>query len=443
MPSVCRLIVIVTLCCAVFAAPALGQSWSELTPASGPAPTGRTLAAAIYDPSAHAMIIFGGQDAGGRLNEVWAFDLATNTWSDLTPATGDMPAARITPATVYDSHNHDLLTFSGQGKGGTFFNDTWAFDLTTHTWAEYLPPDPLPAIRYGVASVYDPIAQTQVIFAGFTFQGRFDDTQRFDPAAVTWTDVSPVSGSPLERCLHAACFDSADRRMIMYGGQNSGTPLGDIWAFDLAGEAWTELTPATGPDARWFTAMEYDSVNHRPTMFGGNRGVLGRANDVWVFDLTTGSWVELMPAGTAPTPRDGAASVYVPSQDRLVVFGGMTDGGEVNEVWSLDDLSDTPTSAATRRVPAFALHGASPNPFGTRSTILFDVPGEGASVTLAVFDARGRRVRTLVDGFKTGGAQRAVWNGRDDAGRPLASGVYFYRLTGPGFTSARKVVFVK
>ena len=48
---------------------------------------------AIYDPINHAMIIFAGQDAGGRVNDVWSFDLATNMWSELTPSTGPMPAA--------------------------------------------------------------------------------------------------------------------------------------------------------------------------------------------------------------------------------------------------------------------------------------------------------------------------------------------------------------
>ncbi|MDX1440425.1 MAG: kelch repeat-containing protein, partial [Rubricoccaceae bacterium] len=161
---------------AIAAGPTAAQTWTELTPVSGPAPTPRTLTAAIYDPVGHRMIVFGGEDASTRFNEVWSFDLAANMWTDVTPASGSAPAGRITPGSVYDAQNHMMLTWSGQGAGNAFFNDTWTFDLNAHTWSEFTPPNPLPAIRYGVGTVYDPVGRRQVTFAGFTNQGRFDDT---------------------------------------------------------------------------------------------------------------------------------------------------------------------------------------------------------------------------------------------------------------------------
>ena len=48
------------------------------------------------------MVIFGGQGQTGPLNDVWAFDLDTHTWTDLTPTSGSAPAPRFTPASVYD-----------------------------------------------------------------------------------------------------------------------------------------------------------------------------------------------------------------------------------------------------------------------------------------------------------------------------------------------------
>ena len=431
------LVILITL----FSADSLAaQEWGSITPPAGPAPAARTLAAAIYDPAAHAMVVFGGQnDVGARFNDVWSFDLASEQWSDITPATGPAPVGRITPAMVYDGDRHQILMFSGQAAGGgVFLNDTWAFDLANGSWTEFMPASPIPAIRYGVGSCYDEVGKTQVTFAGFTFQGRFDDTWRFDPVSESWTDVTPASGSPLERCLHGAAYDSRERRMIIYGGQNGG-PLGDVWACDLAAGVWSELTPASGPDPRWFTVLEYDRANHRLTMFGGARGALGLANDVWVFDLWADEWVALSPEGTAPAARSGAASCFVPSEDRIVVFGGST-GTVQSDVWTLNDLSDTRTSQPP--VTGTVLYQNAPNPFNPTTVIRYDLAASG-SVSLAIYDPAGRKVRTLVRETLTAGPRETTWDGRDDAGDPVASGVYFYRLEADGARQSRKLVIIR
>jgi len=87
----------------------------------------------------------------------------------------------------------------------------------------------------------------------------------------------------------------------------------------------------------------------------------------------------------------------------------------------------------------FALRAATPNPFNPRTTISFDVPASGGDVRLELYDARGRLVRRLVAGHREAGRQEAVWNGRDDAGRRLPSGVYFARLRAVGCDAVVKV----
>jgi hypothetical protein len=70
---------------------------------------------------------------------------------------------------------------------------------------------------------------------------------------------------------------------------------------------------------------------------------------------------------------------------------------------------------------------AAPNPFRAATTIRFSVPETGPA-TVAILDVSGRRVRTLLDAVAVPGERSLVWDGRDEAGRALASGVYFYRL---------------
>ncbi len=84
-----------------------------------------------------------------------------------------------------------------------------------------------------------------------------------------------------------------------------------------------------------------------------------------------------------------------------------------------------------------------PNPFNPRTTVRFDLAREGR-VELAIYDLQGRRVRTLLAGPVSAGAHEAVWQGDDDAGRDLPSGMYLARLRGPDGSSAeRKLTLVR
>jgi hypothetical protein len=419
------------------ALPAAAQNWVDITP-GGTSPPARAWASAVHDAQNDRMVIFGGRGVGGDRNDVWAYDLDSGTWADLTPGSGSAPAPRRTPGSVYDPAGHRMVTWSGQA--GTFFNDAWTFDLAGGTWTLLAPSGGPPAIRYGVAVTYDPVVGDLVTFAGFTSSGRFDDTWRLNAAAATWTDVTPVS-SPLERCLHSACYDAVGRRMIMYGGQNAG-PLGDLWAFDLAANTWSELTPPSGPPARFFASNVYDARNRRVTIFGGNTGSL--QNDAWVFDLWTGAWTMLAPTGTPPAAREGAAAIYDEAGDRMLVFGG-NNGSYQNDLWALENLSGTATSVRPERGPAASgvvLHPGAPNPFHPQTNLRFELTRESRA-TLRVYDVRGRAVRTLVSGFLGAGEHRATWDGRDDAGVRVASGVYLLRLETPHGGQTRSLVLLR
>jgi hypothetical protein len=421
------------------ARPAGAQNWVDITPASGPAPPARALASAVFDTAERKMVVFAGQGVSSRLNDVWEFDLDTHAWADVTPASGPSPFPRITPVSVYDPAGHRMVTWSGQGNGGTFFNDVWEFDLSTDTWSEYAPTGGPPEIRYGAAGVFDHIVGDLVTFAGFTSLGRFEDVWRFNAAAVTWTDATPAT-NPLRRCLLSASYDSQEHRLIMYGGQNNGA-LDDIWAFDLTLGTWTDLTPALRPAGRFFAAHVYDAANHRATIFGGNTGSEVK-NEVWVFDLDANAWFVLSPSGTPPSAREGAAGVYDGANDRMVVFGGR-DGTPDNEVWALEDLSGTVTHAGEDAPTAGVVLGQnSPNPFNPITAIRYQLSAPGR-VTLRVYDSRGRLLRTLVDGSRAAGPHSVEWDGRDRRGRRAASGVYFYRLDTGRSVLSKKMVLVE
>ena len=83
-----------------------------------------------------------------------------------------------------------------------------------------------------------------------------------------------------------------------------------------------------------------------------------------------------------------------------------------------------------------------PNPFNPATVISFSLSRAG-DVALDVFDILGRRVTTLADGHWEAGNHRIVWDGRDDEGREVASGIYFYRLHADSFVKTRKMLLLK
>jgi hypothetical protein len=82
---------------------------------------------------------------------------------------------------------------------------------------------------------------------------------------------------------------------------------------------------------------------------------------------------------------------------------------------------------------------AYPNPFRESTRFAFELRFPGR-VRLDVIDVAGRRVRALEDGVRGGGSHAIEWDGRDESGRPVAAGVYFFRLRAAGISYTRPVV---
>ena len=108
-------------------------------------------------------------------------------------------------------------------------------------------------------------------------------------------------------------------------------------------------------------------------------------------------------------------------------------------VETTDGASEVPPAAPVRT----ALHPCQPNPFNPRTTIRYDLAKAGP-VELCIYDARGQFVRRLITGpAPAAGRFEMVWDGRDEAGRGVASGVYFCRLVSGDFVGTRKMSLIR
>jgi M6 family metalloprotease-like protein len=109
-----------------------------------------------------------------------------------------------------------------------------------------------------------------------------------------------------------------------------------------------------------------------------------------------------------------------------------------------DEDGEFMSRAATVKTQALklALHQNHPNPFNPTTTIAFTLP-EGARVNLAIFNSKGELVRTLLDETMKEGYKETAWEGRNDRGNPVSSGVYFYRLTTGKKVLTKKMILLK
>jgi len=104
-----------------------------------------------------------------------------------------------------------------------------------------------------------------------------------------------------------------------------------------------------------------------------------------------------------------------------------------------DALADTPESAVVQQARLLPNY---PNPFNPQTTIPYALPQAGY-VELALYDAAGRLVRTLVNEARPAGDSVVRWDGVDDGGRAVASGTYFARMRFGGERSVRSLVLVR
>jgi flagellar hook assembly protein FlgD len=83
-----------------------------------------------------------------------------------------------------------------------------------------------------------------------------------------------------------------------------------------------------------------------------------------------------------------------------------------------------------------------PNPFNPKTTIAFSLPTAG-KITLEIFDVLGRKVRTLLQDYLPAGDYQAAWDGRNDFGQTLSSGVYIYQLRAGSYQQTRSMQFIR
>ncbi|MGC4121273.1 MAG: kelch repeat-containing protein [Myxococcales bacterium] len=204
--------------------------------------------------------------------------------------------------------------------------------------------------RHSHAAAFDSARRKTVVFGG---EG-WGDTWTWDGAA--WSKSSPLDlakdGNPSTRARHAMAYDAERDRVVLFGGtDHNGQPLDDTWEWD--GVEWVARAPHESPPARFSHALVYDPARRKVVLFGGQtldaQGRTTYLSDLWEWNGTT--WAKGANA-TPPSGRAGHAMAMDTARGRLVLFGGkgLDASGTAmvtKDTWEYD-------GAAWKRIPADA-----------------------------------------------------------------------------------------
>jgi len=110
------------------------------------------------------------------------------------------------------------------------------------------------------------------------------------------------------------------------------------------------------------------------------------------------------------------------------------------DVYRLSVITGIEELAGT--VKDFRLFQNYPNPFNPETSIRYEVPTT-SKITLEIFNILGQKLKTLLDEKKTPGQYSVIWDGTNELGHKVSSGLYIYRLEGDGFVKNRKMILLK
>ena len=273
-----------------------------------------------YDPDSGKIIMFGGFDGTGYLNDTWTFDGVT--WAQV--AVSHSPPPRAAAQMAYDSVSHKVVLFGGY-NGANYLGDTWLWDGTTSRWTHARTAHhPTPVT--GPMLFPDPNGRVD-LFGGF--DGHFYQLTMWQWTGSDWTQLSPATVPYARSSAAVATYPTIDQ-VVLFGGLADVNP-NNTWTYN--GTTWTLRSPAVQPPLVYAASAVFDPNLNAVIVFGGGSGGVDQ-NTTWQWVVNSSNWQQLVTT-QSPPPREGAGMAYSPALGHVVVFGGQNSEIPMNDTWEL------------------------------------------------------------------------------------------------------------
>ncbi len=383
-----------------------------------PMPTARAgICAAVLDGKVYVM---GGRSSSGQvLDLVERYDPQNDRWES-SPRLRD--GRENAAAVVYDG---TIFVLGGRDHEGEVIKKVEFFNHNRNEWEGF---DDMLEKREGLGAV----VVNGLLYAvggGDEHEVLLDGVEFFDPSQRKW-----IKANDWQLILPAASLVAVavrDSAFTIGGFGGVLGPLNIVQRYYAGLETAVRASLLIGRGGSAVVARG-DSI----FVLGGS-GLLGTLNSVEVFIPKFNRWESFSSLQTA---RENFAAVAV--DHTLFVFGGRgANGHALNSVEAYELVTAVEDEPPILPL-GFALEQNYPNPFNAGTKIVFRVPASNstAAIRLEIFNVRGARVATLVDGPRLPGEYEVFWDGADFQKRPVASGIYVYILEMGGQRIAKKMI---
>ncbi|MCK4544297.1 T9SS type A sorting domain-containing protein [candidate division WOR-3 bacterium] len=384
--------------------------------------------------------VIGGLDATKGLSSVVQCYEPGVGWTTLT----SIPVGSWGGACAYI--NDKIYVIGGLDAGFTAVNRTAIYDVLTDTWSTGTAP---PDARGGVGGA---VVDSKIYIVGGSTSSSFPTdcpNYEYDPSADTtggipWATKTacPRAGSGL--IIGAPFMPTNGSPYVFVGGDYRGSAASyGYYAYDPAADSWVTLAQPPSDVGGMCPAMNHDGTNLY--LFGGDPpGSWGApySDKIYYWDIGTDTWINC----NAPM-----SSAYEPSasgiiDEKIYSFGGTTGSGPMAPPPFEWTYTATYTGIATNMKDKVSDNTIIlcnlPNPLRNETTIRYEVSTEGR-VNLSVYALTGQLVKTIVNENKKIGVYNTSWNGIDNSGRKVVSGVYIYKLTNGSRSVSNKMTIIR
>lgn len=342
---------------------------------------------ATFDPYNDVYVLHG----GGSFVGTWTYDPATNAYTQQTPK-GTSPDASINfAAMTFNPTDRKVYLFGGQ-TGTAFSNDLYTYDVATNTWTKLAPSGTRPAPRWNAGFAYDSTNNIFLVYGGENGSTVFNDTWVYKPATNAWAKLAPAQSPAMGAVapFETLAYDSDHNVFVLVLAGEGGYADGTWSAY--ATQTWFYRYSGTGPNAGT-VQPDYQptagSINQNPDAWAKEPSLASSAGTLytaWVetgrpFDLSEDTWFHVYAGkhsngswsslGATPTALDSEFNSYSESHSpSITVVNGTpwiswykwNNGGDLWSLWAKKWTGTAWQGGMVGRVgkdPTFAFQGRS------------------------------------------------------------------------------------
>lgn len=284
------------------------MSWSNIP--SMPFSSERQYACAFAGPN--CFFVFGGEGSNGPLNNMYKFDIATNTWTAVTPKPGN----GLIAASCFSFGDKVIIAGGKFQSGGQVSNEVWEYTISTDTWAQ---KNNFPFLGRWRASAAVLNNNGYLLFGRDTSGSYRKEFYKYTPSTDTWTKIMDFP-LPLGRAY--AALNVANNKLFMFGGQDTlENYYKDLWYYNEVNSSWLQGPDIPASGRKGGMSCSYGSMVYYSCGIGEGPA---RLKETWMTDIPLGIKENYNAAAFSVYPNPTNGIIYLELSDPNKKFNSLT-----------------------------------------------------------------------------------------------------------------------